>query len=329
MAWLSGWTYRKEIVVDQTDDIGAVNYQMKVLVGESSGATGEEVDCGGHCLSTFNDLRFTSSDGSTLLDYYIRYVSGVSPNQLAVVWVEVPVLDDAADTTIYMYYGSADASADSSLADTFGAGMGDDFEWGADGTHIHTNGGNMDWTPSGDIEIDTAQAWQGTRSAVVTPALGNAIHDKVVAGGYAINTMIRKDDTALFLFLWGNATRAIWYAIEADEDIVYANAANTVVDTTYNATINVWQEYEINNINTTAYTYDLWFEGTKIVTGAQFYTYGGWNGQIFWNPQAAGSLWIDSVLIRKFTANEPTWKSFGAEECLLPHFAYYPHILAH
>ena len=66
MAWLTGWTYRKEIIVDQTDDIGAVNYQMKVLVGESSGATGEEVDCGGHCLSTFNDLRFTFSDGLTL-----------------------------------------------------------------------------------------------------------------------------------------------------------------------------------------------------------------------------------------------------------------------
>jgi hypothetical protein len=33
--------------------------------------------------------------------------------------------------------------------------------------------------------------------------------------------------------------------------------------------------------------------------------------------------------LSNYTYTEPTWKSFGAEECPLPHFAYYPHILAH
>ena len=77
MGWLSGWTYRKSITLSRAS--GAVsNYQMQLLVGESSGATGEDVDCGGNCLSTFNDLRFTTSDGETLLDYWIESISGTT-----------------------------------------------------------------------------------------------------------------------------------------------------------------------------------------------------------------------------------------------------------
>lgn len=87
MAWLAGWNYRKSIIVKRAS--GAVtNYQMKLLLGESSGAVGEQVDCGGHCLSSFNDIRFTKSDGTTLLDYWIESISGTTPNQLATIWIE-------------------------------------------------------------------------------------------------------------------------------------------------------------------------------------------------------------------------------------------------
>ena len=87
MAWLTGWTYRKAVTIKRAD--GAVsNYQMKLLLGESGGASGEYVDCGGKCLSSFNDIRFTKSDGTTLLDYWIESLSGATPNQLATVWIE-------------------------------------------------------------------------------------------------------------------------------------------------------------------------------------------------------------------------------------------------
>jgi len=50
MAWLTGWTYRKEFTLSRAP--GAVsNYQMQLLVGESSGATGEAVGCAGHVTS--------------------------------------------------------------------------------------------------------------------------------------------------------------------------------------------------------------------------------------------------------------------------------------
>ena len=81
---LAGWDYRKEFTA--TRESGAVtDYQVKILVGESSGATNEDVDCGGHVLSTFNDLRFTKADGTTLLPYWIESITGTTPNQLATV----------------------------------------------------------------------------------------------------------------------------------------------------------------------------------------------------------------------------------------------------
>jgi len=117
MAWLSGWTYRKSITLSRASGT-VTNYQMKLLVGESSGAVGEDVDCGAKILTSFNDLRFTTSNGTTLLDYWIESLSGTTPNQLATVWIEFDSIGTGA-TTFYMYYGNAGASAASNGVNTF------------------------------------------------------------------------------------------------------------------------------------------------------------------------------------------------------------------
>jgi len=117
MAWLTGWTYRKEVTLSRAS--GTVSdYQMKLLVGESAGATGEDVDCNSHCQTDFDDLRFTTSDGTTLLDYWIESITGATPNQLATVWIEFDSIGTGA-TTFYMYYGKADAISGSHGKQTF------------------------------------------------------------------------------------------------------------------------------------------------------------------------------------------------------------------
>lgn len=104
---LAGWKYRKSIVIAHTDDAAQTNYQLKLLVGESAGATGEQVDCGGKVASDFDDLRFTTVDGTTLCDYWIESLSGATPNRLATVWIEIPsIAAHPGNTTIYIYYGT-------------------------------------------------------------------------------------------------------------------------------------------------------------------------------------------------------------------------------
>ena len=103
MSWLSNWNYRKSITLSRASGV-VTNYQMKLLVGESAGATGEDVDCNSHCQSGFNDIRFTTSDGITLLDYWVESITGISPNQLATIWIKFDSIGTDA-TTFYMYYG--------------------------------------------------------------------------------------------------------------------------------------------------------------------------------------------------------------------------------
>ena len=63
-----------------------------------------------------SDVRFTHSDGTTVLKYWVE--SWSSASQLAYVWVRVPSLVNG-DTTIYLYYGNAGATSASDGTATF------------------------------------------------------------------------------------------------------------------------------------------------------------------------------------------------------------------
>lgn len=167
MSWLSGWNYRKSVTASRAT--GAVTlYQMKLLVGESTGSGTHDVNCAEHCLSTFNDLRFTAADGTTLLDYWIEGVSGATPNQVATVWVELDSIGTGA-TTFYMYYGKSDASAGSSGTNTFV--LFDHFDDGSFTTlwDEHNSGSNT-LTESGTV-IDISLAGTGGRGLIAKTAL--------------------------------------------------------------------------------------------------------------------------------------------------------------
>jgi hypothetical protein len=76
----------------------------------------ETVELGAHCRTDFGDVRFTRSDGSTLLDYWMEEkVDG----DYAVFWVEVA--DDLSTNavTIYIYYGNSTATTTSNGNNTF------------------------------------------------------------------------------------------------------------------------------------------------------------------------------------------------------------------
>ncbi|MEI6462258.1 MAG: DUF2341 domain-containing protein [bacterium] len=63
------------------------------------------------------DLRFTDSDGTTQLNYWVeRYTAS---GQNAKVWVKVPSIGASTTKTIYVYYGNPTASSNSSVSNTF------------------------------------------------------------------------------------------------------------------------------------------------------------------------------------------------------------------
>jgi N-acetylneuraminic acid mutarotase len=107
------WTRRRAITINNTLNTNNLNdYQVNI-----------NVDYTPSMKSDFSDLRFTDSDGLTLIPYWVEsYVSQVS----AVVWVKVPSIPASSTTTIYMYYGNLGASSASNGKTTFE--FFDDFE---------------------------------------------------------------------------------------------------------------------------------------------------------------------------------------------------------
>lgn len=315
MAWLSGWSNRKSVTLSRAS--GAVtNYQMKLLVGESSGATGEDVDCGGLCAADFDDLRFTAADGTTLLDYWIESVTGTTPNQLATVWIEFDSIGTGA-TTFYMYYGNAGAAAVSSGANTFIAF--DDFEWGNDEDNIDVSGGSITWTKwvngTSTAKIDTAQSYTGTRSlclhrgGLYTPY---AYFTKIAGTNYSIRWMWRKDELSSPNLYHGDGTRMAYVYASATEAL-YANSVSLGVS----ATANAWQEYEINDIDHAVPKHDFWLSGSKIADDAGMVANAAAANAIrFVNSVGTSDVWVDNVLVRNWAATGPAWGSWGAEEGL-------------
>jgi len=308
---LEGWTYRKSITLSRAS--GAVNnYQMKLLVGESSGATGEDVDCGGHVAADFDDLRFTTSDGETLLDYWIESISGATPNQLATIWIEFDTIGTGA-TTFYMYYGNADAAAYSNGTNTFITF--DDFERGNNGDAV---GG--DWTGVVGVVISTDHAYGGNRCAKIPGSAASynrmSISRAAASGEYAVQYRFWKENAANFTTAHGNGTKRIQIGCLATEDIKYYTTA--WVDTTKNCLADQWDIIEFNNINFATPSFDIYYTGFALAkSGAGMWSNADCNGIVHLYEENCGvgnDIYIDNFLIRNHRATEPAWGAWGEEE---------------
>lgn len=318
MGWLTGWTYRKSVTISRAS--GAVtNYQMKLLVGESSGASGEDVDCGGHCLASFNDLRFTASDGVTLLDYWIESISGTTPNQLATVWIEFDSIGTSA-TTFYMYYGNSGASSVSSGADTFITF--DDFERGSDGDTI---GGA--WTETvPHVHISTEQdigdlpGYTGSRAALLVGS-SSAYPDTTISqlaadGTYAIRWRWYKEDASTNLQLsHGNGSYFINLRTDNTEQIQYFDGTDWV-ETGYYIGGGAWNLLGICNINFTAGTFDIYRNDSLIKSGAIMASGTARENLILMRGSnvTGEDGWFDNFIVSNWRSTGPAFGSWGSEE---------------
>jgi hypothetical protein len=116
--WLTGWNYRRAITIDYTK-VSAPLVDFPVLISLTSANFTFS-----NALGTGYDIRFTSADGTTLLDYEReRFVSG---SQLADFWVRIPTVSNSANTVFYIYYGksgAADGSNKTGVWDTSTKGV--------------------------------------------------------------------------------------------------------------------------------------------------------------------------------------------------------------
>jgi len=127
-SWLTGWSYRRPITI--TGTLNLSNYQILVQVDTAS------LISAGKMRSDGGDIRFTDSDGVTLLNYWIE--PGTINTANTRIWVKVPSIPSGTKTA-YVYYGNPSATSQSNGDNTFL--LFDDFL----GTTLNTSKWNVNY----------------------------------------------------------------------------------------------------------------------------------------------------------------------------------------
>ena len=117
--WLPpDWDYRKSHTINGSPVGLLTNYVIRIVVHYGFGTdSGEDVYLDNNSRTDFGDIRFTGSDGSTQLDYWIEEKTDADH---AVLWVEVDRINASPGSgTVYIYYGNNAATTTSNGKNTF------------------------------------------------------------------------------------------------------------------------------------------------------------------------------------------------------------------
>ncbi len=313
MAWLSGWTYRKSKTISGSSAGTQTNYQLMLTVYKGTGTdTVTTIYCNNHLKNDFSDLRFTSSDGSTVLDYWIEsYTSG----SVATVWIEIPSIPASPSTaTIYIYYDNSLATSLSNGTNTF------DFYDHFEGSSLNSNWVQSD--PGGSVSVSGSVVtfsggglgdwawWRASNAPKVALPFIAEFYAKVALedGG---------DTHSLFgignFIGWGGGDDSAYLGYNGDlSRLRRYYTSNNAVSTTYPKTTSLTSFTRVKIIpdGTTVRFYESGILTLTATTNIPDVPMGISAGIA--NPGAGVS--IDFVFIHKYANPEPTFSATGAEE---------------
>ena len=317
--WLSGWQYRKKITIAGSSGAGT-NYQILLKVGESSGASGYDFHLEGLSANfpsgenQGGDLRFTSSDGSTLLDFWVEKVTGNSPNRVAYVWVEVAE-DLGSNRDIYCYFGNSSASNASNGSNTFI--FFDDFDsfnssnWDATGITYSISNSIINFKSSSGYpscltyKVSTFSNLR-TRCLVTCSGTLPGIGSVVAKANSTANSFV-----SLYLGRIDNngSCGCIVYVDGSGNWTNLTNQTKTITDGTYYVVD--FCKYN-TNLLINVYNPDYSVLLNSSTTNSSLSS--GYCGM--WSPWNNKTQYADWFFISKYISSEPTFSSVGALETL-------------
>lgn len=307
-AWLAtpGWSYRKPVEITNQGGTVLTDFQVKISLDPSFAF--DKINPGG------SDIRFTASDGTTVLPYWIELWNDATSQ--ATVWVRVPNIP-VAGTTIYIYYGNGTAGSVANgvatflFFDDFTSGIIDPLKWSVVGTPVRSvisyGGSNVlsitgrtshvDLLTTvdqsfGDFVFETKVLMTQDVSANCQPSVG--FRHTSLTNRYI--TQLRGGPTSNDIFIRkyiGGLT---------------PNYINATAPYNYNA--NQFYKYKIaaNGNSVSMYLDDVAVlspvnAGGNVLTG----------GFSLYNYYPTAAAYFDDVRVRRYAGTEPT-ASFGNEE---------------
>lgn len=307
--WLA-WQYRKKITIYNGTGSTLSNIQVKIAVD-----TYVPITTLGHMQADGDDIRFTASDGTTQLNYWIE--SGLNTNR-TIIWVKITSLP-ANYSNIWLYYGNPSATAASNGYNTFI--FFDDFEddlsrW----TAINPTRGTMSRVTAtaqhGNYSMllddtstgDTFGAYAGITSQTLCvieyyAQAAQAIKewDMQMRQTGNIGTNLRFANDASIEYNDSNNKPTPWH----DFSPVVSYAAGT------------WYAVKLDKVDVSTDTYDVYVGGVKRNTNpVTFDTARTAINRIAFQTAVNADvpdLYIDLVKVRVYASSDPNVTAIGAE----------------
>ena len=317
MIWLDfNYGYRAPITITNLGS-ALTDYQLALTIDTQT------LNTAGKIRSDCKDLRFTTSDGTTEINYWIETTT--LPSASTVVWVKVPsIAASPAQTTIYVYYGySSESTSRSSGVNTFI--FFDDMDNGV------TN-----WTQTAKVKgcsytIQSVAGQHGSNSLYIDDAAKNKTYGVYATlpaqtGTFAIDFWARPVQNSIRQEIQlTNGTRMgpeLRFGNTSDSSNIQYKVgttwSNLPTATTYSA--NTWYKFSLTDIRTQGSpndTYDVYIDGSQKANDIQFQTNEtGLNRLYFVTTVKAEipKIYVDLVKVRAYAATAPTAGSPGTEE---------------
>lgn len=293
------WSYRKPINITNSGS-ALTNYQVNVILDTNSLILGRKM------LPNCEDIRFTDSDGTSLLYYWIESGCNSTSTKL---WVKVPNVPSALKT-IYMYYGNFSASSASDGDATFD--FFDDFP----GTTLNTT----KWpdtigspaVSNSELQLSISSGRESVRgdssfSAPVIMEYGGNISASTISrtrGGFSNSLTSSSFSTNDAAYVFGYSAYAGWSYRTYDAGSGDAPASvGPAKDALYHKYKIVWTSsgvvYYVDN--------SLYRTATVGIPNDPSYV------RFEYEFESAGTYYIEWAFVRKYASSEPII-SVGEEE---------------
>ena len=277
--WLSGWSYRRPITIDNTASSSALtDYQVLVTLDTHSLISAGKMD------PTCKDIRFTDSDGTTLISYWIESGCDTASTRI---WVKVPFIPASSNKTIYVYYGNPSAPSGSDGKATFV--FFEDF-----------NDADAEWNYSGSghtYSLNSSDAHSSPESAYLKYNRGGCDE------GY-LYTTINLPNSDLILEFWDKVSTKGWntpIGIKFNDDWIWCYDGTSYAHAECDRSAHDWakQTIDISSYKNSTITFKIYHKDTTT-----------WCNQFDHDTD----IHVDDIIIRKTTSFPPTVKPPGAEE---------------
>jgi hypothetical protein len=313
MAWLIGWQYRRPITINNSSNSSSLSdYQVLVTLDTQS------LISAGKMRSDGGDIRFTDSDGVTLLNYWVE--SGINTSSTKI-WVKVPSIPANSTKTIYVYYGNSSATDQSNGNNTFL--FFDDFTslsgWtvlngGGTGTATVTTYGGATvaqlYSPNCSNRVAIVKSFSSSNSGMMieTRVVGENVADGIIVGftdGQASGLPGQDEPNNGYVSAFArgaNTTNVISRFVSRTQTFLASESYSATANTWYLVGLS-WFGSSLNFFVNRA----LRLTGSDSTFSSRTYLH---------LSTSCGGKWdFDWVFVRKYTSPEPTI-SVGAEEFL-------------